>query len=203
MGYVSDGTVLTKRYTFRKTNTITGVLAYSASLLTSDTTDPNDGLKYFVSMSGTWAAPSDGAKVYRDNDLDDTPEAAKQVTGGTSATMYDTADAFGSDFPDNLNVTPNGVAATTLFLEKDGSGLAPHLITKGTDDAARHEWQNSTGVVKGTAFMDTNGVSHTGLVGLTFVAMSAASVPNNTLFRNTATGKLSYKDNSGTTNALY
>jgi hypothetical protein len=37
----------------------------------------------------------------------------------------------------------------------------------------------------------------------TFIAKAAGDIPINSLFRNAADGKLSYKDNSGTVHALY
>lgn len=39
--------------------------------------------------------------------------------------------------------------------------------------------------------------------GFVFPSIAAASAPNNSLFKDTATGKLSFKDNGGVTNALY
>lgn len=42
-----------------------------------------------------------------------------------------------------------------------------------------------------------------GVSGVTFAAEDAIDIGNNTLFLNTATGKLSYKDGSGVVNALY
>jgi hypothetical protein len=48
----------------------------------------------------------------------------------------------------------------------------------------------------------SNGTMMTGDLA-TFTAQAAAGVPNNSLFRDSADGKLKYKDNGGTVNALY
>jgi hypothetical protein len=45
--------------------------------------------------------------------------------------------------------------------------------------------------------------SLTGVESITFAAVSAGSVPNNSLFRDSGDGKLKYKDGGGTAHALY
>lgn len=51
--------------------------------------------------------------------------------------------------------------------------------------------------------LTSGGVLALNTLGISFVAASAASVPTNSLFRDSADNKLKYKDNAGTVNLLY
>jgi hypothetical protein len=153
LGYTSDGTILSKKYFLRKTDSIAGILVYSSAALDYTTTDPNDSNIYYITLTGTWAAPSTGGWVYKDDDLDDTPESGQQIVGGTSFTIYDTGV---SGFTDGTTSTPNAIAVNAVLGEKDGTSLSDpaQVAARGISDYARIENQDSDGVRMG-AFEST------------------------------------------------
>jgi hypothetical protein len=145
LGYTSDGSTLTKKYFLRKTDSIAGLTAYSATALDYTTTDPNDSNVHYVELTGTWAAPSTGGWLYRDNDLDDVPEDGHQIVGGTSFTVYDTN---GVGFTDGITDTPTSIAVNAVIGERDGTSITDpaQVAARGVSDYARLENQDSDGV---------------------------------------------------------
>ena len=144
VGYTSDGSALTRGYTFYKTQSVNGNTVYSAGTGTG-TSDPSDASTYYVTLTGSWPSPSSGSKII-------STEAAggKTITGGTSMTWYDTNSAYGTDFPDDSSVTPEGIIPPALIVEKEGnSNSFAWLTVKGTDNYSKQEFTSSADAVQG------------------------------------------------------
>jgi hypothetical protein len=65
-------------------------------------------------------------------------------------TWYDTNSAYGTDFPDDSSVTPEGIIPPALIVEKEGnSNSFAWLTVKGTDNYSKQEFTSSADAVQG------------------------------------------------------
>lgn len=140
VGYVSDDVALNINYAAYKFLDSSGNIVYS-NAASASSVDPNDGNTYYVALTASWANPSSGVKI-----LSDVAGAGKVVNGGTSATIYDTNNAFGvSDFPNDTTVTPTGIIPAASIYEKDGNtNSASWLTVKGTSNYSRMDFVSSS-----------------------------------------------------------
>lgn len=163
VGYTSDGSTLTRDYEAYKYLILAGNTAYSTAVNAS-TTDPDDGNTYYVIIEATWATPSNGVKF-----IDVASNNGKVVSGGLSATIYDTANAYGNDFPDSNVVTPTGFVPAALIVEKAGNANSPAWVTvKGTAGYSRVDFVNSSDTVQGQISSSAGEISigHSGSVNI-------------------------------------
>lgn len=141
IGVQSDSFALNRSYYFYRSETISGVNVYSSAFVAS-TTDPNDSLFYYVELSGTLTASSNGSKIVQGED-----NQGKNFPSGTSVTWYDFT---GSGFPDSPDATPIGVVPPALIVEKAGGPTEfAHHTLKGLADYARMAFQDSGNVERG------------------------------------------------------
>ena len=152
--------------------------------------------------------------------------AGTTIINPTGAGKYiDAATAFAAGYSLIVNrpVPPGGGAHQYQFGVKDGGVEIPQeLQVIGASAAVR--LQNAAGANKwslvseypgaGQSTIYDHGASVNRMVfntgsatqitgGFTFVAQTAASAPNDTLFKDSADGKLKFKDAGGVVNALY
>lgn len=71
------------------------------------------------------------------------------------------------------------------------------------ETGGKHSWGSGNASAADTHLERTGNGFLTITSGFTFPAIAAGSVPNNSLFRDSADNKLKFKDNAGTVNALY
>jgi len=144
VGYLSDNSILNRSYAFYKTQDVNGNTVYSAG--TGDgTTDPDDAAYYYITLSGSWPNPSSGSKI-----ISAEAAAGKTITGGTSMTWYDTNNAYGTDFPNDTTITPEGIIPAALITQKSGNeNDFAWLTVKGDNDYSRQEFTSSTDAVQG------------------------------------------------------
>jgi len=93
----------------------------------------------------------------------------------------------------------NGTSVFNMSCNTGPSGNSKFVVTN-----TNLNWNGSTLPYTFASFSDGYNVPVVNSNSYqTFATIAAASVPNLSLFLNTATGKLSYKDSTGTVNALY
>lgn len=131
-GYVSDGSALTRQYDGYSENT--SPLVYSANVFSSATTDPNDGLNYYIQI-----APSGGGgsltKIIRDN--------ISSETVSTGTTFYD--DGV-TPFSGDTVVLPTTLYVSAGRFSGHGASIndTPTLIIKSADGSySRLEFQTN------------------------------------------------------------
>lgn len=114
-----------------------------------------------------------------------------------------------------LNLDPISIASAPSIVGGNSGSTIRNLYVNVAADTGSVPLTNITDVrgarrVVATASAGKGGFKDLHLVGATtcegyvaFDAQAAASIPNNSMFRDTADGKLKYKDNSGVVNLLY
>lgn len=195
-GYLSDGSTLNRTYEDYAYDGST----YSSGFVTSiTTTDPNDSNYYYIAISPTLGGGTQ-AKIRRD--INSGGYNDSRIVSSTATFYDDGVTTFGS----NDAVTPNSFYASTGQFESHGSSSTDRatVVLKSLDGSyTRLEMQNSSGTRLAYIETSSTGMFSTNVLYETFVSIAAGSVPNNSVFKNSADGKLSFKDNSGTTHALY
>ncbi len=108
-GILSDGVNLNISYDYYKTETINGILVYSATPATTTSTDPNDGKYYYNDISSV----SVDGKILR---TDFAGVTAREVTA--SDTFIDAGPA---DFPDGTVVSPSSAYPAVINAQAHGT----------------------------------------------------------------------------------
>lgn len=151
-GFQSNGSILNRYYADYG---IQGVV-YSPTGLTSVTTDPGNGLYYYVSISQALGSGNTDSKILRG--IGSASYSAGRLTAGAS-TLYDYA---GAPFTDGTAVTPNSVYPAAGIFSGHGSSTADAavLVSRSLDGSySRLEFQDMSKAALGYLESSSDGLS--------------------------------------------
>lgn len=182
-------------FTCFNVQTVNGVQLYSPTGVSpSAWTDPNDGAYYYFPLTATGI----GTKVKWKNNVNN--------TGTFSLTGSALWDGGTTAWSDGSTVTPNSYLPPAVIAQAamTSSGGPQFVVKAATSESfARQEWQTGSGTILGYIEAIGSGMTIGTVSSVVFVAIASSNVSNNSLFKNSADGKLSFKDNGGTVHALY
>ncbi len=191
-GLLANGTNWTRDYDFYNFSSPLGI--YSTSSGISSVTDPNDGLYYYVTLSFS------GSITYA--------KILQQLNSGgyLNSEVFATSPALdtGANFTSmDVTVTPTSVYSNAGLFEAHDVNVA-QIIRSLDGSAPVQEFRDNTNTVLGSRKGSAVGLIDTNMSYSTYVPIDPSLVPNNSYFVDSTNSNIaSFKDNGGTTHALY